>query len=363
MLIGLVVNPVAGMGGAVGLKGTDGQETLSRAKELGAQPMTQSIAYRALRSLQEPMRFITGPGLLGQDVLQEAGMGAHVADMRPHDTREDTIALCRFFLDNDVDVIVFCGGDGTARDVLETVQDQKPVIGVPGGVKMYSAVFLHRPEDLWEILQGVQNGQASLGRREVLDIDEERYRQGVLDVRLYGEAIVPYIPGVVQTGKESQHSLQEEEEAEEVAQYCLELMQPGVVYFIGPGGGAKMVMGLMGLSGTLLGFDVVRDGELLASDVNAAGMEVFLEQGHRCAAVLGIIGGQGFLIGRGNRQLTPSIIRKLGKEGLWILAPPYKLKGLETLRVDTGSPEVDAMLQGYLKVIHQHGRMKMVKVR
>ena len=361
-MIGLVVNPVAGMGGAVGLKGTDGKDALSKAMEMGAEPLATALTSRALHSIHSEAKFITGPGPLGMEALAEVGMRAKAMDMVPRGDRDDTVLLCKHFLEEDVDLIVFCGGDGTARDVLEAVHDKKPVIGVPGGVKMYSAVFLHRPEGLGELLTAMQEGKTSLARREVLDIDEDQYRQGVLDVRLYGEAIVPYLPGMVQTGKESYHSQQEDEEAEEVAEYCRELMEPGVVYFIGPGSGAKAVMRLMGFQGTLLGFDVVRDGKLLATDVNAAGMESWIKEGNRCVAILGIIGGQGFLIGRGNRQLTPQIIKMLGKEGIMVLAPPFKLRGLEALHVDSGSPETDALLQGFIKVVHLHGRMKMVKV-
>jgi len=351
------------MGGAVGLKGTDGESVLAKAREMGAKPQSGSMALRALRSVHAPLGLLTGPGPLGMDIVRQTTLDGECVDIEMNGGREDTLSLCKELLERDVGLILFCGGDGTARDVLEAVADKVPILGIPAGVKMYSAVFLHRPEDLGELMGLISEGRASWSRREILDIDEDRYRYGELDVHLYGEAIVPYAPGMVQAGKESRHGVDEDEETEEVAQYCVELMQPGVVYFIGPGSGTKAVMRWMGLCGTLLGFDIVQDGRLLQADANAEAMESYIRIGQRCVAVLGIIGGQGFLIGRGNRQLTPSLLQALGKEGLMVLAPPHKLQGLDSLKVDSGSPETDALLGGYLRVLHLYGRMKLVPVR
>lgn len=364
MLIGLLINPIAGMGGAVGLKGTDGLEILNKARTLGALPSSAKVAYRALSPMvNERYSFLTGPAELGGQVLSDLGLNHEVLDFMTTDRREDTINLCREFLLRSVSLILFCGGDGTARDVLEVTGDKVPILGIPAGVKMYSAVFVHNPDEIATIVASLNAGQAKLGRREIMDIDEDLFRNGILDAKLYGEALVPYLPGMVQESKGSFHHADQDEESREVAQYCAEQVHEEITYFIGPGSGAKMVLEYLGLQGTLLGFDVLRNGKLVAQDVNAEIMERMVEKDSNIKIILGVIGGQGFLIGRGNRQLTPKILRALGPSSIMVLAPPHKLKGLEALRVDTGDRETDVLFRGYIRVWHMYGRMKMVKVR
>ena len=364
MLIGLVINPVAGMGGAVGLKGTDGSEILALARELGASPTSSKVAFRALSPLVgQGHFFLTGPATLGEQVLADIGLKNEVLVSAVSGGREDTIALCQEFLIRSVSLILFCGGDGTARDVVEATGGRVPILGIPAGVKMYSAVFVNNPDDLAALISAFDSGQALLGRREIMDIDEDLYRGGVLSARLYGEASVPYMPGMVQESKGSFHGVDEEEESREVAHYCAEQLKEGCTYFIGPGSGAKMVLDHLGLQGTLLGFDVLKDGELTGKDVNAEAMEGLVDKDPSIKIILGVIGGQGFLIGRGNRQLTPQILRALGPDALLILAPPHKLKGLESLRIDTGDREADGLFRGYIRVLNLYGRMKMMKVR
>ncbi len=362
MRLGLLVNPIAGMGGAVGLKGSDGEETLARARALGAVPQSPGIALRALNSLRRPVELVTGPGPLGEDVAREAGLTPIVLSMDVLGDRRDSLLLGKLLREEGVDLIAFCGGDGTARDMLEAVGELVPIVGIPAGVKMHSAVFLHRPEEAGELLEAIQSEESALSPREVLDIDEDRYREGFLDVRLHGIVMVPHVRGLIQGGKQGYRGADEQAEAEEVAAECLELMEPGIIYFIGPGGGTMALMDLMDLPGSLLGFDIVLDGQLLADDVNAAMMETLLDEGRDCRAILGIVGGQGFLIGRGNRQLTPSMLEKIGREGLIVLAPPHKTRGLRALRVDSGSEAVDAMLRGYIRVLHMRGRTKMMRL-
>lgn len=363
MLIGLVINPVAGMGGAVGLKGTDGPEILARARVLGALPGSGKVAHRALSSLiDQNHTYLTGPGELGEQVLVDLGLNHEVLKSVHTGGREDTISLCEEFVRHSVSLILFCGGDGTARDVLEATGGKVPILGIPAGVKMYSAVFVYNPDEVANLINALNSGLASVGRREIMDIDEDLFRSGVLSAKFYGEAPVPYMPGMVQESKGSFHSADEDGESKEAAFYCAQQVLSGITYFIGPGSGAKMVLEFLGLQGTLLGFDVMRDGEVIAKDVNAETMEKMVEKDPTIKIILGVIGGQGFLIGRGNRQLTPKILRSLGKQAIMVLAPPHKLRGVDALHVDTGDPEVDAMLRGYLPVFHLYNRMKMVKI-
>lgn len=364
--VGLVVNPVAGMGGAVGLKGSDGEETQRRARELGATRVSPGRAVAALKALKAALSGVsvyTYPGPMGEDECWEAGVDATViGETSEATTADDTRRAAQALKELGVDLILFVGGDGTARDITEAVDGQVPVLGVPSGVKVHSAVFAVTPQAAGQLAALYLTGQAALRDAEVMDIDEDAFRHGSLSASLHGYMRVPYSPRHMQGGKEGAGH-QDEYTLEAIAADVVENMEPGVLYILGPGSTTVPVAAKLGLEKTLLGVDAVLDGELAARDASEGTLLGLLE-GRKGAAVLSVIGGQGFILGRGNQQISPRVIRRVGRENIIIVATPEKLASLggQPLRVDTGDPGLDEELRGYYRVVTGYGRRTIIKV-
>ena len=371
--LGLIVNPIAGMGGAVGLKGTDGAEVLRKALELGAKPVAPGRAKEFLRAF-EPMRgkveLLAGAGPMGEEEARECGYKPLVLGERKAmftTTAEDTRAVAKQMAELGVDLLVFCGGDGTARDVLDAVDQEVPVLGVPTGVKMHSAVFAVNPRAAARVAMRFLSGELPVREAEVMDVDEEAFRQGRLSARLYGYVLTPYEPALVQSMKvASPTTLDEEENKLAIARQVVEEMEPGVIYVVGPGTTTRPILELLGLEKTLLGVDIILaegpgKARLLAKDANEATI-LKLVRGRRAKIVVTPIGGQGFIFGRGNQQISPRVIRAVGRENIIVVATKSKLAGLKSLRVDTGDPELDEELRGYMRVVADYGEEVVMKV-
>ncbi|MGD2200143.1 MAG: ATP-NAD kinase family protein [Candidatus Bathyarchaeota archaeon] len=366
--LGLIVNPVAGMGGRVGLKGTDGLETLEKAKELGADPVSPSRAVEALKRLARlrgEIEIITYPREMGEYEAVEAGFEATVIGEIPpgRTTAEDTRRAAREMRELGVDLILFAGGDGTARDIYEAVDGEVPALGIPAGVKIQSGVFGINPARAGDLAARYLGGEGSTLRElEVMDIDEEAYRDNRLSARLYGYLRVPYQEALVQGSKEASHGSREIA-LEAIASEVVEGMEEGVLYIIGPGTTTRPIAGMLGLDKTLLGVDAVLDGRMVARDANEEELLGLLD-GREARIVVTVIGGQGFVFGRGNQQISPRVIRKVGAGNVIIVATSEKLAGLKgrTLLVDTGDPEVDELVTGYHKVVTGYARRSVYKV-
>ncbi len=372
MRIGFIVNPIAGMGGRVGLKGTDGTAYLEALKR-GAEPVSPGRARRFLRRLMDlgvgVFLFYTGPGPMGYDVVRSCGLrGVKVVVVGELTggltSAEDTKRIARLMLDRGVDLIVFVGGDGTARDLLDVVDQEVPVLGVPSGVKMYSGVFAVSPEAAADIVHAFLRGETIVAEEEVLDIDEEAFRSDRLVVRLYGYMLVPVLPGYIQSGKQLiPDTLGEVENKKAIARFIVENMEPDTLYILGPGSTVKAIADQLGVPKTLLGVDAVFNGKLVGRDLDEKGLLKLLNKYPRAKLVVTPIGGQGFILGRGNQQISPAVIRRIGgKKGVIVVATRRKLQGLKVLRVDTGDLEVDNMLRSYIKVIVDYNTMAVVKV-
>ncbi|MFI2736169.1 ATP-NAD kinase family protein [Streptomyces sp. NPDC018711] len=352
MIVGLIVNPVAGLGGAVALKGSDGPGVQARALALGAVPRAgerAAAALRALRARRPGLRVRTVAGPMGEDSALAAGVPYEIAH-RPRagaatgagDTRAAVAAL------GAVDLLLFAGGDGTARDVLDA-GPRPPVLGVPAGVKVYSGCFALSPFAAGATAAGFDG---STVEAEVVDLDEEAYRSKRVGARLYGTLRVPAARARL-SGRKTGSSAEPPGTADSVARAVVAAMRPGVAYALGPGATTLAVGRALGLVLTPLGVDVVRDGVLLASDVTE-------RQLHTCAmsqvtqGVLSVIGGQGFVIGRGNQQFSPRVLAALA--GLVVLATPQKLAALggRPLLVDSGDPAADAAFAGHVRVVTGH---------
>ena len=398
MHVGVVVNPIAGMGGRVGLKGTDGK--LAEALELGAEPRAPDRARRALGRLVEIDMEITVSTVrepMGERLVREAGLdpvrvvdpfeaaisgtestaddptgpaeneSTGPAENEPDrrsavpDVRslraEHTRRAIRAFLDGDdgvsaVDVVLVVGGDGTAADVAEALEGtETPMIGVPAGVKVYSSVFAVSPEDAADVVATFSRTE----RREVMDIDEDEYREGEVNPELRAVAHVPVAENLQsskQLGGGTVESL-----AEGVADDVRDREGEGVTYVLGPGSTVGAIKDALGFEPSPIGVDVWRDGEVVARD--ATEEEILAELGEENVIVVSPIGGQGFVFGRGNPQLSPAVIRECD---VHIVASRQKLDGVRTLRVDTDDPELDAELSGWVKVRVGKYETRMMKI-
>jgi predicted polyphosphate/ATP-dependent NAD kinase len=352
--IGFLINPVAGMGGAVGLKGTDGM--LVEAIRRGAQPMAAFRARQAMNLLRDtPFRYVTCSGPMGEDVLAGTGIFAYrvVYQTPPVTTAEDTRNACREFLRNGAELVLFCGGDGTARDLYDIVSDTVPLLGIPAGVKMYSAVFAVNPEAAAAILRSGAVAPLHLRDAEVMDVDEEAYRKGELRATLHGYAKSPFMPGLVQGAKQVFEDQDEELAKAAIGRFIAEVIQgtPDILYIIGPGSTTGAIAHELGLEKTILGFDAVQDGRLVARDLNEQGMLALLSGRKRARLVLSIIGAQGSVLGRGTQQVSPRVLKAMGIGNIIVVATPHKLAETPVLFVDTGDRELDAAFGESLSVI------------
>lgn len=366
--MGLIVNPVAGLGGRVGLKGSDGAEIQRKALELGAIPQAHDRALRALemlKSLRDQLEVITYPQEMGEDASREGGLEPRVIGIiepgqtTAEDTRKAALEMKRL----DVNLLLFAGGDGTARDIYNAVGQQVAVLGIPAGVKIHSAVFGTSPTSAGELAASYLQGRvSSLRQAEVMDIDEDAFRQGILSAKLYGYLKIPFRRTLVQSLKAASDR-SEEASQRAIACHVVDGMEDDCIYIIGPGTTTKAITDQLGLGKTLLGVDVVKDGELVTTDVNESQLLELL-QGARAKIVITPIGGQGYIFGRGNQQLSPEVIQRVGRDNIVVVSTAEKLNSLRggPLRVDTGDRAVDEMLSGYVKVVVQYNERTMYKV-
>lgn len=366
--IGLIVNPIAGMGGKVGLKGTDGAATLERARALGAVPLANEragVALAALVSTCAGLEIHTFAGQMGEDAALAAGMRPHVVGHARAGESDagDTASAARKMADLGVDLVLFAGGDGTARDIYETVGQGVPILGIPTGVKMHSAVFATGPATAGRLAGDHVLGGSGVELRdvEIMDIDEDAQRRNRLSARLFGYARAPYHRRRVQHAKAMSVSVEAELDA--LAHDVSGAMKPDVLYIVGPGSTAKRVIDHLGLEGTLLGVDVVMNRKLVARDASEAELLALLGE-HPARIVTGVIGGQGFVFGRGNQQISADVIRHAGRDNITIMAGADKLVALGTdrLLVDTGDAALDAELAGFVQVHTAPGQSMMLRL-
>jgi predicted polyphosphate/ATP-dependent NAD kinase len=344
--IGLIVNPVAGMGGAVGLKGTDGKAIVNRARSLGAKPVAPARAKAFLSELtlvKNGVRLLVGAGSMGEDEAKSCGFACKVLGKRKKETSaEDTTTVAKHMVDAGVALVVFCGGDGTARDVLKAVGTSLPVLGVPTGVKMHSAVFAVNPQAAARVVMRFLYEALPLREAEVMDVDEKAFREGRVSAELYGYVLAPYEPHLIQANKVAS-PMTESELRNHVAigLYIIENMKPDIIYIIGPGTTTRTIGDLLDAKKTLLGVDLLCNKKMVANDVNE---EQILEaiDGKPAQIIVTPIGGQGFIFGRGNQQISPEVIRRVGLDNVIVVATESKLRNLKVLRVDTGDANLDA---------------------
>ncbi|MBU0538998.1 MAG: ATP-NAD kinase family protein [Gammaproteobacteria bacterium] len=373
--LGLIVNPLAGLGGPLGMKGSDGLDL----SEVPSGDLGRSTA-RALRCLARIASSQSGQlrvyGFAGEMSAQAAsgdesdrggltfvsvGNAADRSKTTPADTQGAALAL----LNQGVDLLLFVGGDGTARDIYSAVGTQVPCLGVPAGVKMHSGVYAVSPESAADIVLALMaGGLVELSEQEVRDIDEDAFRAGSVRSKYFGELLVPSIGGFLQHVKSGGRE-QEELVLADIADHIIESMDPNTLYIIGPGSTTAAVMAQLGLANTLLGFDAIASSALQGSDLNAEQLATLIA-GHSgpIKAIITAIGGQGHILGRGNQQLTPALIRAIGRENFIVIATKTKITALEgrPLLVDSNDPVLDIEWQRYIQVVTGYRDVVMYRV-
>ncbi|MDP4640625.1 MAG: ATP-NAD kinase family protein [Pseudomonadales bacterium] len=362
LTVGLVLNPMAGVGGPAALKGSDGPEIVAQALALGVQSQVAERVRRCLALVGEDLariRFVTCPAPMGAQVF--AALAAAYPNLvcsqldmplADHTSSEDTRRAVLALQAQQPDLLVFAGGDGTARDVHDVLAPGQVVLGIPCGVKMHSGVFANNPESAARVLAAMSRGElVTVMRGEVRDIDERSFRQGQVITRYYGEMLVPqelrYMQQVKSGGREVEALA-----VEDIAAFMVEQMDADICYFIGSGSTPAAITTSLGLPSTLLGVDVVQAGALLLADAREDQLYELASR-QACRMVVTAIGGQGHIFGRGNQQFSSRVIRAVGRNNLLVIATKSKLEALpgQRLLVDTGDPGLDQALTGYIPVI------------
>lgn len=371
--LGVIINPVAGIGGRVALKGSDGEDIQQQALARGATPMAQSRMQQALQLLlpyKNQLHILTAAAEMGESLCQQMGFQYEVIQACPQissamDT-EQTVQRC---LEQGIDILLFAGGDGTARNVYTAMQSSQlrplpAVIGVPAGCKIHSSVYAVTPTHAGELLALLLKGRAlSLMEASVMDIDENAFRQDRVKARLYGHLDVPAENRFMQSMKEG--GIRHEALAlEDIAAFMVETMEDDCLYFIGSGTTPRAIMENLQLPATLLGVDAVYQQQLVASDLGEQDILSLLNEYPKARFIMTVIGGQGHVFGRGNQQVSPAVINQLGMENIDIIATAEKIHSLngQPLRVDTGDQTLNQSLYGMVTVITGYDEKMLYRI-
>ena len=353
--LGLIINPLAGLGGSVGLKGSDGQA--EQALALGAMPQAMNRVKTALTELlplKEKFEVLTVAGDMGQSVCDELGLQYRVlySPAAWPSVAADTENAAELLAERGVDLLLFAGGDGTARNICAAVAETTTVLGIPAGVKIHSGVYAISPQAAGKLVAKLIDGElVSLSEAPVMDIDEQAFRSGVVKARRFGEMRIPaqlrYVQSVKMGGRES-----EELVLADLAAYVVSQLEDDVRYVMGSGSTVAAVMDELGLENTLLGVDVIENGQLIAKDVTATQL-LGLVQDRPSKLVITLIGGQGHVFGRGNQQLSPDVIRAIGRDNIMLIASKTKLQQLDgrPLLADSGDATLDKQLTGLMTIL------------
>lgn len=374
--LGLLVNPDAGLGGRLGLKGSDGQAEIARSR--GAQDrsgprmriMLDHLAAISKESL-DGIQWYLSEGRMGTDWIPPTISPFGIIHSSNSSTdANDTSQLVASLIDSDIDLLIYAGGDGTTRDVVAALSQygrpELPIIGVPTGVKMHSGCFASSPKAAAEVLSAWLEGDLLLSSTEVLDLDEDLYREGKWVVRLYAEAITPASPRWMQGSKMRVEASGEEEVIQGLAEHVREtLIDDQTMIIWGSGGTLRTIGEILGFELNTLGIDITLGTNIVASDLNEKEILAALE-GHQGDVILLLspMGGQGFLIGRGNLQLSPDVLRMIGVDRVLGIVTPAKMLTLRSLRVETGDPEMDERFskKKYLKVLQGYRTTRVLRV-
>ncbi|MCA6062177.1 ATP-NAD kinase family protein [Thalassolituus marinus] len=357
--LGLIINPLSGIGGAVGLKGSDGTDIVEQALALGAQKKSLARSRQALQviaDLSSRFQILTCPAEMGEELAAEFGFSYRLIDAdiaQTHTSADDTRKAAQAMLDAGVDLLVFAGGDGTARDICAVIGDAVPVIGIPAGVKIHSGVYGITPLATGNVIRSLLCGElVDVKEAEVRDLDEDAFRNNQVRARHYGDMRVPqhghFVQAVKQGGVEDESLV-----LVDIAAYLCEEMEDDVLYLIGSGKTTQAIMDELGLENTLLGVDAVCNRELVGRDLSASQLLQLSSQYQQTIAVVSVMGGQGHIFGRGNQQLSPALLHQLGKQNIRVISTKTKIAALNgrPLIMDSGDPQLDQAWSGTIEII------------
>ncbi|MFX0133655.1 MAG: ATP-NAD kinase family protein [Candidatus Hodarchaeota archaeon] len=365
--LGLIINPIAGIGGKVGLKGSDSKEILDKALKLGAEPISPKRTRQFLKHLnpvKSAITIICYPKEMGEEIVRDCGFKPEIIGKieEGKTTANDTKNAALEMRNIGVKLIAFVGGDGTARDIFDSIDQTIPVLGIPSGVKIYSSCFAINPSSAARICMKFLWEELPIREGEVLDIDEEKYREQKLDIKFYGNLHVPYEPTLIQDSKmASPFTTDEHENQLGIAHQIIEEMDDNTIYILGPGTTVMSITEVLGEDKSLLGVDLLQNKKIIALDV---GEKQILDaiKNKNVKIVVSPLGRQGILFGRGNQQISPRVIREVGIKNLIVLATRYKLRTINNIRVDTHDPKLDEELKGYIRVVVDYNELRMMKV-
>lgn len=372
-LVGLLVNPDAGLGGKLGFKGSDGRA--EQARSAGAEdrsgPRMRQTLQRLMELGAENLEFLACEGRMGDVWIPEDIEGvSNISGAEPSNA-DDTKLAVRGMVERGIDLLLYAGGDGTTRDIISILQEMSredlPLIGVPSGVKMHSGCFAATPSAAAEVLHAWLNGDLLVANTEVMDLDEEAYLRGEWKVRLFAEAMTPAAPRWMQGAKQRVEASDESEIIEGIADHVGEMMEenPNLMIVWGSGGTLRRMAKHLGIEKTALGIDIVKGGKIIVEDTNESVLiENLSSHDGESMILLSPMGGQGFLIGRGNLQISPSVIRLVGIDGVLGIATPAKLLTLTSLRIDSGDASLDDDFRAkkFLKVLQGYRTTRLIKV-
>ncbi len=358
--VGLLVNPVAGLGGPGAFKGSD--LDWRTALEKGYTPPAPGRARRFVEECGPDIAWVAAPGAMGGDAAPASERVLPDASFELGKTSpEDTARVAQALAAAKVDLLCFLGGDGTATDVSRAVGTTQPCLGVPAGVKITSAVFAHDIEEAAWLVRELRPGFETL-LRDVTDLDEAAYRTGHVDVTLKGSLRVPLSPAV-QAGKIATSS---ETPLGPLIEQVLRDWDPDALHLVGAGSVCEAVKRQFWGNPTLLGVDAIRGNHIAATDLDdrriADLVDAELGRGGKVRITLSTIGGQGMLLGRGTQVFRPDVLRKVGWDNLRVVAPPEKLLGLRGLHIDTGDAAFDATAPKHIRVTTGYNEYRMVRI-
>jgi predicted polyphosphate/ATP-dependent NAD kinase len=375
--IGLLVNPDAGLGGRLGLKGSDGQANFARsmgAEDRSGPRVSDALLYFSkIYDNDKDIQWYTSKGRMGSQWIPDnisIGNFNLIHESSGSTSQSDTSTLVSLLIDSNIDLILYAGGDGTTRDIVSTLDSQNkssiPVIGIPCGVKMHSGCFASSPKAGAEVLSSWLNGDLLLSSTEVLDLDEDKYRNGEWVVRLYAEVKTPASPRWMQGAKMRVEATGEEEIIEGLADHIRELLiHDDRLVIWGSGGTLRTISNMVGFEGTVLGIDATLGNEQVGTDLNEEQLiDILSSHKGEVTLLLSPMGGQGFLIGRGNLQLSPSVLRKIPIDDILGVVTPAKLISVRRLRIETGDEILDNRFseKKYMKVLQGYRTTRVLPI-